>query len=146
MELTPMTQERSVVSNNREEMGPVAPAFRPTVVPPLTAFVVAGLLSPLYSDEPFSYGQTAWSAVVLWPIGLLLVGPPVLVLVSVRTQRLLRLGQIAIGVLAVLSMTAVARSEDAQAGVAFMYTPIFGTILAAVLLAVDGRSHGPRRP
>ncbi|HET6954656.1 MAG TPA: hypothetical protein VFI47_30105 [Acidimicrobiales bacterium] len=116
------------------------------MLPPLAAFVIAGLLSPLYSDEPFSYGETAWSAVVLWPIGLLLVGPPVLVLVNVRTPRLLRLGQIAIGLLAVLSMMAVARSEDAQAGVAFMYTPIFGTILAAVLMAVDARGGGPRRP
>jgi hypothetical protein len=92
------------------------PSFTPTVLPPLVAFVVAGLLRPLYSNEPFEVGLTAWQAVVLWPIGLLVVGVPVLVLLSVRTALLLRLGQVGIGLLGVMSMVAVAHSDDAQAG------------------------------
>jgi hypothetical protein len=115
------------------------PSFGATVLPPLVAFVVAGLVSPLYSNEPFGIGQTTWSAVVLWPIGLLLVGVPVLVLLAVRTKRLLRVGQLVIGLLGVLSMVSVARSDDAQAGVAFMYAPIGGSVLAVMLLGIDGR-------
>jgi len=100
-----------------------APSFTPTVLPPLVAFVVAGLLSPLYSNEPFQVGLTAWQVVVLWPIGLLVVGVPVLVLLSVGTVLLLRLGQVGIGLVGVMSMVAVARSDDAQAGFWFIYPP-----------------------
>jgi hypothetical protein len=115
-----------------------APSFWPTVLPPLVAFVIAGLLAPLYSDESFEVGLTAWQAVVLWPIGLLLVGVPVLVLLGVRSQRLLRLGQVGVGVLGVASMVAVARSDDAQAGISFLWTPVLGSVLAAAVVSVDG--------
>ncbi len=124
------------MSNSQQEM---VPSFGATVLPPLVAFVVAGLVSPLYSNESFGIGQAVWSAVVLWPIGLVLVGVPVLILLAVRTRRLLRVGQILIGSLGVLSMVAVARSDDAQAGAAFMYAPIGGSVLAVLLLGVDGR-------
>ena len=113
------------------------------MLPPLGAFVVAGLLAPLYSNEPFEVALTAWQAVVLWPIGLLLVGVPALVLLGVRSPLMLRFGQIAIGLLGVISMVAVARSDDAQAGVAFMWTPVLGSVMAAIVVAVDG---GPSRP
>jgi hypothetical protein len=109
-----------VLSSMAEQTsGGTAPRFAPTVLSPLVAFVVAGLLSPLYSNEPFEVGLTVWQAVVLWPIGLLLVGVPVLLLLNVRARLLLRLGQIAIGLLGVFSMMAVARSDDAQAGFGF---------------------------
>jgi hypothetical protein len=115
-----------------------APSFKPTVLPPLVAFVVAGLLGPLYSNEPFDVGLTAWQAVVSWPIGLLVVGLPVLVLLSVRTTPLLRLGQIAIGVLGVISIVATTRSDDAQAGLWFIYPPVLGSVLALGIVSVDG--------
>ena len=116
-----------------------APSFRPTVLPPLAAFVVAGLLGPLYSNEPFEVGLTLWQAVVLWPIGLLVVGLPVLVLLGVRTALLLRLGQIAIGLLGVTSIVAATRSDDAQAGLWFMYPPLLGSVVAVLIVSVDGR-------
>jgi hypothetical protein len=114
-----------------------APSYCSTVLPPLAAFVAAGLLAPLYSDEPFEIGLTAWQAVVLWPIGLLVVGAPVLVLLGVRTAWMVRLGQAAIGVVGVASMVAVARSDDAQAGLAFMWGPLLGSGAAAAVLAAD---------
>lgn len=119
------------------------PSFRSTVLPPLGAFVVAGLLAPLYSNEPFEVALTAWQAVVLWPIGLVLVGVPALVLLGVRSPLMLRFGQIAIGLLGVISMVAVARSDDAQAGVAFVWTPVLGSVMAAIVVAVDGGLHRP---
>lgn len=122
-----------------QDSSETAPSFRPTVLPPLVAFVVAGLLGPLYSDEPFDVGLTLWQAVVDWPIGLLVVGLPVLVLLGVRTASLLRLGQIAIGSLGVMSMVAATRSDDAQAGLWFMYPPLLGSVVAAAIVAVDGR-------
>jgi hypothetical protein len=119
------------------------PSYWSTVLPPLAAFVAAGLLAPLYSDERFEIGLTAWQAVVLWPIGLLVVGGPVLLLLGVRTAWLVRLGQIAIGVVGVASMLAVARSDDAQAGLAFLWGPIFGSVAAAAVLAADGWLRRP---
>jgi hypothetical protein len=115
-----------------------APSFLPTVLPPLVAFVITGLCAPLYSNEPFEVGLTLWQAVVLWPIGLLLVGVPVLVLLGVRSERLLRLGQVAVGLVGVASMVAVARSDDAQAGIAFIWAPVLGSVLAAIVVSVDG--------
>jgi hypothetical protein len=119
-------------------------AFWPTVLPPVAAFVATGLLAPVYSDEPFDAGLTAWQAVVLWPIGLVLVGVPTLVLLGIRSTRLLRLGQIVVGAAGVVSMAAVAGSEDAQAGLAFMWAPILGSASAAAILAIDGYRHGRR--
>jgi hypothetical protein len=115
-----------------------APSFLPTVLPPLVAFVITGLCASLYSNEPFEVGLTLWQAVVLWPIGLLLVGVPVLVLLGVRSERLLRLGQVAVGLVGVASMVAVARSDDAQAGIAFIWAPVLGSVLAAIVVSVDG--------
>jgi hypothetical protein len=101
------------------------------------------MLAPLYSNKPFEVGLAAWQAVVLWPIGLVLVGVPVLVLLGVRSKLMLRIGQIAIGVLSVISTVAVARSDDAQAGVAFMWTPVLGSVLAVILVAPDGWLRRP---
>lgn len=115
-------------------------SFGSAVLPPLVATLVAGLLGPLHSQEPFEIGLLAWQAVVLWPIGLFLVGVPTLLLLNVRSARLLRLGQVAIGVLGVASTVAVAHTDDAQAGLWFLYPPVLGSLLVLVLLAVDGRS------
>ena len=41
------------MSNSPQAM---VPSFRPTVLPPLVAVVVAGMVSPLYSNEPFEIG------------------------------------------------------------------------------------------
>ena len=116
-----------------------APRFVPTVLPPLVAFVVTGLLSPLYSNEPFNLGLTVWQAVVVWPIGVTLLGPPVLVLLNVRTAPLVRLGQVVIGLLGVMSMVAATRSDDAQAGFAFALPLVFGSAAAGLLVVVDAR-------
>lgn len=120
-------------------------SYGSTVLPPLAAFVAAGLLAPLYSDEPFELLLTAWQAVVLWPIGLLVVGGPAALLLGVRTRWVVRLGQIAIGVVGVVSMVAVARSEDAQAGLAFLWGPILGSGAAAAVGAADAWLRRPRR-
>jgi hypothetical protein len=114
-----------------------APRFVPTVLPPLVAFVLTGLLSPLYSNEPFSLGLTVWWAVTLWPAGLIWLGPPVLLLLNVRTAPLVVVGQVVIGVLGVISVVAVTRSDDAQAGVAFGLPLVFGSAAAGLLVVVD---------
>lgn len=79
------------------------------------------------------------------PIGLLVVGGPAALLLGVRTRWVVRLGQIAIGVVGVVSMVAVARSEDAQAGLAFLWGPILGSGAAAAVGAADAWLRRPRR-
>jgi hypothetical protein len=49
-----------------------------------------------------------------------------------------RVGQVAVGTAGIVSMAAVARSEDAQAGLGFLGAPILGTAAAAAILAIDG--------
>jgi hypothetical protein len=68
-----------------------------------------------------------------------LLGPPVLVLLSVRTARLVWLGQVVIGMLGVMSMVAATRSDDAQAGFAFALPLLFGSAAAGLLLVVDDK-------
>jgi hypothetical protein len=130
----------------RKALSQTTPSFWPCVLPPLAAFVAAGLLAPMYSSEPFDAGLTAWQAVVLWPIGLALLAPPVSVLLGARTTQMVRLGQLAIGLVCVASMVAVAISDDAQAGLAFLWTPIVGSMLAAALVVVDRSLRRRREP
>jgi hypothetical protein len=65
--------------------------------------------------------------------------PAVLVLRGVRTAPLLRLGQIVIGLLGVMSIVAATRSDDAQAGFWFAYPLLFGSAAAGLLVVVDDR-------
>lgn len=53
--------------------------------------VVAGVLAPLYSTDDFGL-LTVWQAVVLWPIGALLLVLPVTILRSVERPTWFRLG------------------------------------------------------
>jgi hypothetical protein len=68
--------------------------------------------------------------------------PPVLVLLNVRTAPLVRLEQVVIGWLGVLSMVAATRSDDAQAGFAFALPLLFGSAAAGLLVVVDDRLRG----
>lgn len=111
--------------------------FRPTVLPPLAAFVAAGGIAQPIADDRIDLGLTLWFAVVGWPIGLLLLCLPTLVLVNIRTPHLWRLGQVLVGLVGVFSIVAVSFDEDAQAGMWFIYIPFLGSLLAAGLLAVD---------
>jgi hypothetical protein len=102
--------------------------IKAALLPALVAFVVTGLLSPLYSTDEFKPGLTLWQAVVLWPIGALLLGFPAGLLgVLVRDKRVFRIGQVVLVVVAVVAMSATARSDDAQAGLIFLIIPWFGT-------------------
>jgi hypothetical protein len=63
-------------------------------LPAVAAFVVTGLLAPLYSSEPFDLWGVLWQAVILWPIGAMVVWVPVALLVEyLRDRSLFRLGQ-----------------------------------------------------
>jgi hypothetical protein len=113
-------------------------AIRAALLPALVAFVVTGLLSPVYSDDDRGLGLTLWQAVVLWPIGAFFLGFPAGLLgVFVRRKQLFRIGQLVLVLLGVFGMAATARSDDAQAGFNFLIIPWFGTPVVLCLLVAQ---------
>ena len=121
-----------------EDDGRLTTRLRPALVPALVAFVVTGLLSPLYSGEDRELALTLWQAVVLWPIGALLLWLPAWLLAYwVGHRPIFRVGQGALIVVAVWAMAATARSDDAQAGVNFLIVPWFGTIAVVCLMTLQ---------
>jgi len=112
--------------------------IKAALLPALVAFVVTGLLSPLYSTDEFEPLLTLWQAVVLWPIGAFFLGFPAGLLgVFVRDKRVFRIGQLVLVLLGVFGMAATARSDDAQAGVIFLIIPWFGTPVVLCLLVAQ---------
>ena len=67
---------------------------------------------------------------------LLLIGPAAII-ATVRRPALRRLGQVIIAAAGVISMLLVASTDDAQAGIAFLYAPILGALAAGVVRVVD---------
>jgi hypothetical protein len=125
-----------------EDSGRLTARLPTAIFPALIAFVGTGLLSPLYSGDDRSVALTLWQAVVLWPIGGILLGAPAWLLAyNVRDRLLFRSGQALLVIFAVWTMSATARSDDAQAGFNFFIIPWFGTIAIACLMAFQGIRH-----
>ncbi len=100
-------------------------------------FVVAGVLAPAYSYHEFDFGLALWQAVVGWPIGAVLLIGPVALARNVRDDRLYVGAMLGVSVCGVATMVAVGRTDDAQAGIAFMYAPLGGCLIVAVALVID---------
>lgn len=128
-----------MTGTDREDNNPLTTRLPAAILPALIAFVGTGLLSPLYSGDDRTVALTLWQAVVLWPIGgLLLWLPAWLLAFGVRDRLVFRSGQAILVIFAVWAMAATARSDDAQAGLNFLIIPWFGTIVIAGLLAFQG--------
>jgi len=104
---------------------------------PLVPFVVASLSAPLYSGESNGDWLWAWQAVVLWPIGALLMIVPVLVARQITSSQLRGIALMAIAVLAVVSVVSVARDERSTEGLHYIYILIGGPIASTALFALD---------
>lgn len=113
------------------------PSVLNALLVPLVPFVVVSLLAPLYSNETNSDWLWAWQAVVLWPIGGLLMSLPVLVARQIIERQLRTIALVAIAVLGVVSAVAVAREEHSTAGLHYLYVLIGGPIASTALLALD---------
>jgi hypothetical protein len=113
------------------------------MLPPLVAFVVAGLLAPAYSRYDFDPVLLVWDAVVLWPIGALIVFVPAWLLVKVTDPRLFGAGQVILSILAVAGEAARARDTHSTAGLNWLIVPWYGVpaILCLILLQVFLRRH-----
>jgi len=124
--------------SSSEDNGRLTTRLPAALVPALVAFVVTGLLSPLYSGDDRELPLTLWQAVVLWPIGASLLGIPAWLLAyRVGHKFLFRTGQGALIVVAVWAMAGTARSDDAQAGLNFLIVPWFGTTAVVCLMALQ---------
>lgn len=134
-------QGSEVTGSQREDSGRLTARLPAAILPALIAFVVTGLLAPVYSSDDFNPGLTLWQAVILWPIGAMLLGVPAWLLAYSVQGRFFRSGQALLVIAAVWAMAATARSDDAQAGLNFLIIPWFGTIAIAGLLVLQGIRH-----
>ncbi len=111
--------------------------FIQAVLPPLVAFVAAGLLGPAWSRYDFDLAQTLWGAVVLWPIGACFVLLPAWLLLNLTDQRLFRIGQATLVVLAVVGEVARARDTHSTAALNWLVIPWYGSLAVLALIVVQ---------
>jgi hypothetical protein len=104
---------------------------------PVAAFVVTGLVTTLLWDHPLDPTLVAWQALILWPIGAMVLYVPVVILMGIRRQVLRRVGQGLVAIAGVIAMFATAASNDAQAGLLLLYAPILGSLAAGILVLID---------
>lgn len=100
-------------------------------------FVVAGILAAVAFDDDYDIGLALWQAVVLWPIGGLLLAGPVAIAGNLRNRKLYVGTMVAIAAAGAASVTLVASSDDAQAGIGFIYAPFVGCCVAGVAIGLD---------
>ncbi len=111
--------------------------FIQAVLPPLLAFVAAGLLAPVWSRYDFDFAQTLWGAIVLWPVGACIVFLPAWLLLKVTDQRLFRIGQAGLAVLAVVGEVARARDTHSTAALNWLVVPWYGSLTVLALIVVQ---------
>jgi hypothetical protein len=108
---------------------------------PVLAFVVAGLVSTLVWDDAADAALLAWQAVVLWPIGALLLVGPAAMIADLRVPLLRAAGQAILVISGVSATVVVAMTDDAQAGIGYLYAPILGALGAGFIRVADGASR-----
>ena len=100
-------------------------------------FVVAGILAAVAFDDDYDIGLALWQAVVLWPIGGILLAGPVAIAGNLRNRKLYVRTLVAIAAAGAASVTLVGSSDDAQAGIGFIYAPFVGCCVAGVAIGLD---------
>lgn len=107
-----------------------------TLVAVVAPFVVAGVWASITFQDA-GIGQVLWQAVILWPIGGLLLIGPVAIAMLVQRRRLQVAALVGIAIAGAASAVMVASSDDAQAGIGFLVAPVAGVVIAAIALGLD---------
>lgn len=107
-----------------------------TLVAVTAPFVVAGVWASI-TVEDAGIGQVLWQAVVLWPIGGVLLIGPVAISVVVRNRALQLAALVGIAIAGAVAAVMVASSDDAQAGIGFLVAPVAGVLIAAIAVGLD---------
>lgn len=119
------------------------------------AVVMAGvtdLSSPFYTSDPFDTFLFVWGLIVVWPLWVFFVLPGAALLAKVAsTPRIFHASRFLLAVAAAITAVVVANSrasDDSQAGVGYIYLPLFGLglgLLVAAGKALAGIGVGDER-
>lgn len=100
-------------------------------------FVLAGLSAEVVFNDDYSIGLALWQAFFLWPAGGSLLAAPVAIAGDLRIRSLYLATMVLIAAAGVVSITVVAASDDAQAGIALLYAPMLGCVIAGLAIGLD---------
>jgi len=100
-------------------------------------FVVAGVVAEALFYDYWSLGLGLWQALFLWPVGAVLLVGPVQIARGVRRQQLYLATMVLLAVVGAWSMVVVASTDDAQAGLGWLYAPLIGAPIAGLARMID---------